>query len=629
MEPTHYFRLFRHRWKTLAICMVLGAVVGLGITYMANRAEADAQEFWLANHKLIVSQEAVEAGRYPNLLQTALSVTGGEVPEAVADQYETDDETNLTKRIRTVVDSEVGVLEISAVGTDADDAADLADAFAAELVRFLGGRELAVFETEVAAAQFEVDTQAQRLDELRLDLATGRAALLELEDTLAPVETEDGSVTPEPTAQQTVRLTELRDEIRSLELELASRTAFYDEALVQLDRRVRQGSPSAILETLDIIPAYKISESAYNTRLKQGRRGENNFNSRSVPGSGGGGLNLRERVSNPVVGAGLGIIAGLLLGIGAVLVHMRVDPRIRSKAQAEAAFGLPVLAEIPKFRGNEEAFELHALTRPRSMVTESYRVVRSALVFARAVTQTSIDILTGASDGATDGGAVEPTIDLADAVDSEMRVVMVTSPGPSEGKTTTTANMAVVLAEAGYNVLVVNCDYRLPKLHQYFRKSHISRQTIKTGIDNLTLIADVAEGGAENPTAIVEAQRNLIRKARDHYDVILLDTAPLLATNDALSLLPVVDLVVLVAREGRTDSEGAAETVDVLQRRRANLAGVVLTGSSGYGRSRYYYKYRYGNYYDAVDELDAQTHKTTADGILVASGTASATHATN
>lgn len=629
MEPTHYFRLFRYRWKTLAICMVLGAVVGLGVTYMANRAEADAQEFWLANHKLIVSQEAVEAGRYPNLLQTALSVTGGEVPETVAEQYDTDDETNLTKRIRTVVDSEVGVLEISAVGTDADDAAALADAFAAELVRVLGGRELELFESEVAAAQFEVDTQAQRLDELRLDLATARTALLDLEEILAPVETEDGPVAPEPTAEQTVRLTELRDEIRSLELELASRTAFYDEALVQLDRRIRQGSPAAILETLDIIPAYKISESAYDTRVKQGRRGENNFNSRSVPGNGGGGLNLRDRVSNPVVGAGLGIIAGLLMGIGGILVHMRLDPRIRSKAQAEAAFGLPVLSEIPKFRGNEEAFELHALTRPRSMVTESYRVVRSALVFARAVTQNSIDILTGSNDGAADGGAAEPTIDLSDAVDSEMRVVMVTSPGPSEGKTTTTANMAVVLAEAGYNVLVVNCDYRLPKLHQYFRKSHVSRRTIKTGIENVTLIADVAEGGAENPTTVVEAQRNLIRKARDHYDVILLDTAPLLATNDALSLLPVVDMVVLVAREGRTDREGAAETVDVLQRRRANLAGVVLTGSSGYGRSRYYYKYRYGNYYDAVDEQDAQAQRTTADGILVASGTASANHATN
>ena len=148
-------------------------------------------------------------------------------------------------------------------------------------------------------------------------------------------------------------------------------------------------------------------------------------------------------------------------------------------------------------------------------------------------------------------------------------------------------------------------------------------------MDARAQVEGVAEGGAENPTTIVEAQRNLIRKARDHYDVILLDTAPLLATNDALSLLPVVDLVVLVAREGRTDREGAAETVDVLQRRRANLAGVVLTGSSGYGRSRYYYKYRYGNYYDAVDEQDAKTHKTTADGILVASGTASATNATN
>ena len=107
---------------------------------------------------------------------------------------------------------------------------------------------------------------------------------------------------------------------------------------------------------------------------------------------------------------------------------------------------------------------------------------------------------------------------------------------------------------------------------------------------------------ANNPTAVVESQRNLIRKARDRYDVVLLDTAPLLATNDALSLLPVVDIVVLVALEGKTDSEAAAETVEVLRRRRANLAGVVIASSSGFGRSRYYHKYRHGNYYDDVGD---------------------------
>ncbi len=63
--------------------------------------------------------------------------------------------------------------------------------------------------------------------------------------------------------------------------------------------------------------------------------------------------------------------------------------------------------------------------------------------------------------------------------------------------------------------------------------------------------------------------------------------------------LPVVDLVVLVAQEGKTDREAAHESIDLLRRRGANVAGVVLTAASGFGRSRYYQKYRYGNYYDA------------------------------
>jgi Mrp family chromosome partitioning ATPase len=396
----------------------------------------------------------------------------------------------------------------------------------------------------------------------------------------------------------------LSDELRPLRIERDTRLTLFEDALADLDDLERAGPPPPLLETLDVIAPFQISEKLYNLRLKQGGEGTNNFNITEVDDGSGGGLRLGDTVSNPVVRVGLGLLAGMLVGIGAVLMHLRFDPRLRTKAEIEEAFDLPVLAEIPKFSGRDtKANELHAVSRGRSIVTESYRMVRSALLFARAVTAAPLTTVTssvtnGNADDAAPGNGDGP----AAGAGHELRVVMVTSPGPSEGKTTTTANMAVVLAEAGYEVLVVNCDYRLPKLHEYFGQPHSARRTVDTGIPGVTLIADVADPEARNPTAVVESQRALIRKARERYDVVLLDTAPLLATNDALSLLPVVDIVVLVAREGKTDREAATETVDLLRRRRANLAGVVVTGSSGFGRSRYYYKYRYGNYYDHGDD---------------------------
>ncbi|MGI9624012.1 MAG: division plane positioning ATPase MipZ [Acidimicrobiales bacterium] len=607
MEPTFYFRLLRHRWKPLAAFMIAGAIAGFLLTWYPSRGPIDTTTYWLANHKLIVTSEAAESGRHPNLQQTALVVTGGALPEELAQSFDVE-EIELTKLVRTVADSEVSVIEISAVGTDPDRAAEVSDAFAMGLTDFLDSRELAAWEADVSRIQAEVDRHLIRLEEIGQEQSVIQGQIVVLESQApAPGEVPD----PVDEAQRRQDLRDLNDDLAATEVERASRTALYEDSLADLDRTTTDGVPASIMATLDIIPPYQIAKSTYGARVGQGRKGENNYTRRTVPEDGGGGINIGEQISSPPVGAIMGMIAGLLIGIGAILIHLKLDPRLRTKAQVEEAFGVPVLAEIPKFSGKTAgAYELHAASRPRSVVTESYRVVRSALLFAKATADTAIsmDELAPPRYGRGAHAVLPPdsdlssdVIDLIDADTRDMRVVMITSPGPSEGKTTTTANMAVVLAEAGYNVLVVNCDYRLPKLHHYFGQPHIARKTVETEVPGVTLITDVADSSSPNPTTIVETQRNVIRKARDRYDVVLLDTAPLLATNDAQALLPVCDMVLLVAREGKTDREGAHETVELLERHRANLAGVVLTGSSGFGRGRYYYKYRYGTYYERSD----------------------------
>ncbi len=585
MDPSHYLRVLKLRWKLIAVFTLLGAAAGLGLTWLDGRNVVEPPTYWVANHKLIVTTEAAESGRFPNLLQTALLVTGGDVPVAVAEMYDTD-ETGLTKRIRTVADNELAVIEISAVGTVADDAAALADDFTAELLSFLSERDNQAWNEEIALAEEEAELQSQRLEVVDGRRRSLSAQISQMEQAAAELNS----------AQGTDDLQGVRQELSAVEIEWASAAALYAETLATLDTLRRRGAPVQLFTTLDIIPPYKISESEYFQRLSQGRQGYNNFSKATITNGSSSGFDLREKVSNPVVGTALGALLALTLSLGVAMIHLRIDPRLRTKTQVEKAFDLPVLSEIPAFSQKDtDEFELHAVTRRRSAVTEAYRVVRSALLFARSVNDFS-DLI------GTDPALGTPSINNDSGVEvvhgSETRVIMITSPGPSEGKTTTTANLAVLLGEAGYQVLVINCDYRIPKLHRYFGQPHTTRRTLDTGVPGVTLVADVADPGAENPTAVVDAQRKLIRKARDRYDVVLLDTAPLLATNDALSLLPAVDLVLVVAAEGKTDREAAAESIDLLRRRQANVAGVVLTGSSGFGRTRYYYKYRYGSYYD-------------------------------
>ncbi len=596
MEFAYYLRIVRLRWRWVAAFAVIGSIVALAFTFMESRNEPEEVNYWLAEHKLIVSQTAIEQGRFPNLLQTALLVTAGSVPEAVAEEFGVD-EPKLTARVRTVVDLQVNVIEISAVSLDADDAADVATAFSEELVRLMDLQDVEAFQAMLDSARADVMSLGDRLESIDGQILEVEANLDRLRGE-AILASSPGDADPDPVAEARAAdaLAETSDELRRLRVERDTRGSLFEEAIETLDALERGGPPPPLLETLDTVTPFQVSQKVYSRRIKQGRAGDNNFNAAAVNDGDPGGIGLGRTVSNPIVRFGLGLIGGALVGLGAVLMHLRFDPRLRTKLEIETAFDLPVLAEIPKFDARRVSeHELHSVSRRRSIVTEAYRMVRSALLFARSATGP----LTNVVDQVNGAGIAVETDDGATVVSGhEMRVMMVTSPGPSEGKTTTTANLAVVLAEAGYEVLVINCDYRLPKLHHYFGRSHVPRKTIDTGIDRVTLIADVADSSSPNPTAVVEAQRNLIRKARKRYDVVLLDTAPLLATNDAAGLLPVVDLVVLVAQEGKTDREAAEETVDLLRRRRANIAGVVITASSGFGRSRYYDKYRYGNYYD-------------------------------
>src|SRR5262249_4558026 len=152
----------------------------------------------------------------------------------------------------------------------------------------------------------------------------------------------------------------------------------------------------------------------------------------------------------------IGAFLGLLLAIGIALLRERLDRRILTRADAEAAFHLPVLAEVPQItKSDQRDTSLVAESAPLSRFAEAFRAVRSSVLFTwAALGADTASSGAGARQSSNGNGANGDT--LFEPEGGEPLVVMVTSASPGDGKTTSTANLAVVFAEAGSSVLVVN-----------------------------------------------------------------------------------------------------------------------------------------------------------------------------
>lgn len=271
----------------------------------------------------------------------------------------------------------------------------------------------------------------------------------------------------------------------------------------------------------------------------------------------------------------IGIVLSSALGTGLAIALQRFDTRVYARKDAEAAFRLPVLAEVPTIRWwSRRRPGLFTKSNPASSVSESYRLLRSGLAHARS---TQLDRAGGGVGD--DGGAV----------------VLVTSVEAQVGKTTTVANLAVAAVDAGMTVLVVGADLREPSLHEYFKVDPVVgitdavRGQVATGRAVLdpyivkTVLPGVSLLGhgewVQNPGETLAQIRPLLALAKREFDLVLIDTPPMLAGNDVSELVPFSDLVLLVARAGRSTVEEAQWAEEVATRLQAPLCGVVLIGA--------------------------------------------------
>ncbi len=304
----------------------------------------------------------------------------------------------------------------------------------------------------------------------------------------------------------------------------------------------------------------------------------------------------------PVRNGAIGFITSIFLGIGLVFFLDRFDTKIRSVNEITARIDKPILASIPtepKLNGS-----IVTIGHPRETCAEAYRLLKTNL------------------------GYLSP--------DDKAKTIMITSPGPVEGKSTTIANLAVTLARGGKSVTILELDFRRPSLSKQLGLSgetgvtnviagtHILEDVIQViEAKDLAVAGDKSRGentdqqnsvsnGVKdilcvmsgpippNPgeLAASDAVSAIIDTAAGFSDYILVDTPPLGVVGDAASLASRVDGMILVIRMAQTDKKVFISTTDILRQVPCNLLGVVITdvdagGSYGYGYGGGYYKYGY------------------------------------
>ena len=280
----------------------------------------------------------------------------------------------------------------------------------------------------------------------------------------------------------------------------------------------------------------------------------------------------------------LALAVGLVLGVGAAFFRDYLDDSVKTKEDLErVAPRLPVLGVIPAVGGGKVPArpQTVSLTEPTSHAAEAYRSLRTSIQFLE--------------------------------LEHRIQMLQVTSPSAAEGKTTTVANLGVALAGAGQQVIMVCCDLRRPRIHEFFGLTNVTGFTsLLRGIplpdaiqpvpgeDRLALLSSGPL--PPNPSELLVSRRatDVFKALKGEADVILIDSPPVLPVTDAAALSAQVDAVLLVVTPGLTTRKQVARSLEPLSRVKAPVIGAVLNGVTHEEDNDY--AYQYGYYREAEEE---------------------------
>lgn len=284
----------------------------------------------------------------------------------------------------------------------------------------------------------------------------------------------------------------------------------------------------------------------------------------------------------------LAALVGAMLAVGAAFLIEYLDDTIKTPEDIRVLSGLPTLGAVIALDGDTPQKRLVAQTDPRSPAAESYRVLRTNLQFS--------------------------------SLDKPLGSIVVTSPGPGEGKSTTAANLALVIAQAGSRVLLLDGDLRRPNVHRLFQLPN------NTGLTTAMLnVGQVPASSIQktlnpqlsvmtsgpippNPAELLGSARmkELIQQLQNDFELIIVDSPPLLAVADPAIVSKQVDGLLLVIGSGETRADMLDRAMERLEGVGSRPLGIVLNKLTHRTGGTYYQYYNYASFYKSPDEGDGR-----------------------
>lgn len=568
--------VLRRRWPILLVTTLLGLVAGLvsasvGVERRTTQFQAE---------QVIVANRAV--GTVANVKQDALRVNRGAVPKAAAAELkEPGLPSELAAKVIPTANADSGSIKLLVYDTDPKKASRIVQAFTNAFL-------------QVVNSDLKTEDN-RRLKELKDAVDQAQAALDQFDQ-------QNGFVTrgdvPLP---QTETINALIAQRRQLADQLSSAQQRFQDSQIQIS----QSDPYTTLG----VEKPRVADAQ-----------------------------LLEVPASPLFRAGLLGTIGLLLGVGVVLVLERVNQRIDTRDELASLLAVPIIAEIGWIPSRRLPKDEHGQLSLDGVWSEHYRRVRSAIQFVEMQAETTAG--SASSNGNGNGTAAPPsgpskiqiaapTAQVPGSVISGHaftggkvpRVFLFVSALPGEGKSTSVAMTAMALAEANVDTLVINADFRRPKLESYLgvepELTLADRAELRP--DRVDLDAVVMPGNQPNlwvagggePTHEVggrlDAAKELAVEAAERGGTVLIDSSPLRVSNDPIDLLPCVDEVVLVVRAGRSTVKSLEDTMELLQMHHAPVMGVVLIGTTG-TREMYAYYASYYHQATVADERSTRPH---------------------
>jgi len=452
------------------------------------------------------------------------------------------------------------IFTVTVTDSDSQKAADTAnaviEAFAEKIKKDQSSRfqELKVsLETEIAAID-------EKLTEINYQLA-----LLEIKD-MEYQEALDRAAELKEAGLEPVRVErDPQDYVQRAELELA-KSQF-------------QSSRASLFANLQSIRLSEVQSATTISQLNQ-----------AVP-------NTEPIQPQPLKSAGLAALVGFMVTAGIIFLVAYLEDEIRDPNEITRRWGVPVIGIISNYASGETP--LITMTKPRMPVSEAFRSLRTNLQFS--------------------------------GINSPLKSILITSASPSDGKSSIAANLATVVAQNDKDVVIVDSDMRRPTMHKIFKLSNrigLSDYFIRTpdkmtGVVKKTMVNNlsVITSGSlpPNPSELLSStkMRDVITLLAKHFDMVILDSPPLLAVTDALVLTQSVDGIILVVDPKKTKRAAIRQAIEQIQRLNARLLGVVLNNIK-IKRSSYYYnrEYYYSKHYGKTSG-DSSTIKTEPDEIDV------------